>query len=1130
MKSQDYTHEDYRQTSYDQLDDDRIVNETSDHGRDPLQERRSMEDSIAPPSPPSLQMGKSKVNSGLNALYNLLVNGPCGSDKHAQAIIGDEIGADVNNEERTTSSAGVNRGLVPTPPGTPSMTPTHSEIGEKQRSDIFSSTNAAVQGNSEASELHAGVGGASEPMMEWRQHEKHIATNSATTTSYTASGPTTDLRLRPLEQRARQEVTAHLSPSAPAETNTSRGVTTDLHRFCRAGEWQTLRQVLTATASSEYPITVSAAGQADEKCRTPLMLACRHGSSFPSDVARLLLVANNHAASQFVAQRRGGEETCLHIAARAGCNLEVLETLLAGAPASIHVADEKGNMPLHIAVNSFRYLCASPEARGGQFASSALPQDIAFESKKANVGNIFDIIEDASTHDEENSFDSSTFLGSAKGIESNVDLVDVCEILIEAYPDALLHRNRRGETPLILAMYRRASADVISLLLSKGGSDSVQISDGFGSLPLHFCDRAPSLKIVSDLVSLYPEGTMALNEMYEETPLYSAMLGNCEPAVLKILLDVCPEPKLVTTHLNKQGKSAIQFGWDMLFTPSIVAAEDQDEEDARIEKSRKLVEAATNIKEIQGTHVGTWWEKASVLLQASYHNSTHFDEKSGLIGERLWSPCHAAAGTFCPMEMFKFVLQLHHEQVTSRDEYENTPYHICALRSNEIPKDTLYAVINAGPPDAAFIQNQDGNTPLHLAILCSASPDMLQIMLATGSRAACIKNNAGLTPLALALAHGTSIATLRLILKACPEAVHVRDNMNTSTIQFAWNLMIAGAKAEEEKDGTDTQHQEYNQTDRSASNINTLALCARSSSLVGDSRLWMGKIDLLLRAAFHGVAENQGIPRKRRWRAVHAACNGGTCPFDVLAFSLQILPNEIRVRNEDGNLPLHIAASAPPYESTIPAELAPGRPIHLLLSRSPQGAMQVNRKGRLPIHLALESGKALDNGVDALVDAFPESVRMRDPVTLLYPFQMAAVKRDDAVDESDRKASKEVDLAITNAIFILLLEAPELVTAKKGNAELHYAKRRNAELLYEVDQLQQARKQMEDELQSRMTRLELKGIEDMKKLEENRKKEEECRARAAYLEQNSLLASSQLSSLASDTAQTMSSTMAYNKT
>lgn len=101
---------------------------------------------------------------------------------------------------------------------------------------------------------------------------------------------------------------------------------------------------------------------------------------------------------------------------------------------------------------------------------------------------------------------------------------------------------------------------------------------------------------------------------------------------------------------------------------------------------------------------------------------------------------------------------------------------------------------------------------------------------------------------------------------------------------------------------------------------------------------------------------------------------------------------------------------------------------------------------------------------------------------------MAAAKRDEVVDEIDSTTSGEVDLAITNAIFILLLEAPELVTAKKGNAELHYAKRRNAELMDEVDQLKQARSEIEEELKSRMTRLELKEIEDMKKLKRTERK------------------------------------------
>ena len=1103
MKSQENTEDADGRTNCrrEQLDDERVA---SDHRREPLrQERMSMDDSIAPPPPPPPPSEpKDKDKSGLNTLFNLLVNGPCGSacgsDKNTHAIVSDETentnnadndnGGFITPAANTNAPEGINRGLIPTPP----LTPTHSITDEKRQSDVLGSTNTAAHGTTE-SELHA----------------------ADTTTS-----PPADLRLRPLEQRAQQEFPSQsLRCAEPI-----RGRTTDLHRMARAGEWQTLRQALTATASSEYRFTVSAASQPDENGRTPLMLACRNGSSFPSDVARLLLVLAPHAASKFVVQSNGGEQTCLHVAATAGCNLEVLETLLAGAPASIHVADENGNMPLHAAVNNGRYRCATAEANE---AGSSLPQDIVFQSKKADLGNVFDVIDEASTYDEENSVGggSSTFLGSATGFESHIDLVDACELLIKSYPGALVHRNRRGETPLILAMYRRASADVVSLLLRKGGPQSVQISDGFGSLPLHFCDRAPSLKIVSEMVSLHPEGTMCLNEMYEETPLYSAMLGNCDPAVLKILLDACPEPKLAVNYLNKQGKSAIEFGWDILFTPSIVAAEDQDEEDARIEMSKTLVESATSIEEIRGTHVAKWWDKASLLLQASYHNSTHLDEKTGLIGEKIWSPCHAAAGIVCPIDMFKFVLQLHTEDVTSADEYGNTPYHICALRSSEIPKEALYAVINAGPSDAAFIQNQDGNTPLHLAILFGASAGMIQIMLATGTKAACIKNNSGLTPLALALAHGTPIATLRLILKACPEAVHVRDNDERSTIQFAWDLMIAGAKVEEIV--TESSFQGHNQTDQSASNINTLALCARSSGLVGDSRLWMGKIDLLLRAAFHGVAENRSIPNKRKWRAVHAACNGGTCPFDVLAFSLQILPGETKVFNEDGNLPLHIAASAPPYETTVPPELAPGRPIHLLLNRSPEGAMKVNKKGRLPLHLALESGKTLENGVDALVEAFPESVRMRDPVTLLYPFQMAAAKRKGLVDTTN---SGEVDLAITNAIFILLLEAPELVTTNKGNAELHYAKRRNAELLDEVHQLKQQRTEVEEELQSRMTRLEVKEIEDMKKMEKNRKKEEECRARAAYLAQNSLQVSSQLSSLAIDIAQTKAATETYNKT
>jgi len=1042
---------------------------------------------------------------GLNAFHNLIdaFTSGCGD-------------ANRTDEDDAAALHRTDHGLVPP---SPPVSPRRNVVDKKQAkgSPDFHNDNADVmpsQRSTESIESEFRIADLSEVVSVERRQIDSNTKRAASADDERSTAGSVELRLRPLEQRS--VTAAHrppLSPYPPSASKEYRGAATELHRRARSGEWQKLRNVLTATAASDYSSTVSSASQPDEKGRTPLMLACRHGASFPADVARLLLVSNNNAASKVAKQPHGGEQTCLHIAATAGCSLEVLDVLLAGAPSSIYMVDDDGNMPLHLAVNNGIYRCAAveddgafgtamPTSEGAVVLENMPPQDVLVQKKRhasACHAEIMydDVINADSSCDSSIGEDSSTFLASANaGFESHTDLVDACDLLIMAHPEALRHRNRRGETPLLLAMYRRASADVLSLLLRKGGSHSVQISDNFGSYPLHFCDRAPSLRIIRDMARLYPEGTMSLNEL-QETPLYSAMLDNCDASVLRVLLDACPEPEMAVNKRNVRGESVIKFGWDALLTPRIVAAEDQDEEDARIEDSKRLLQSASSVEGIKDTPLGKWWEKAKLLLMASYHNSTALDEKTGFIGERVWSPCHAAASVACPLDMLKFVLQIHPFEVTSTDEHGNTPYHIIALHSATIPKDFMYAIINAGPPDAALLQNNDGNTPLHFAILSGAPPDMLQIMLATGSKAACIKNEAGLTPIFMSLANGTPTTTLRMILKACPESVHVRDHHGTSSIQFAWNLLIAGMIADNTTESKDDQEQ------RSASNINALALSARSSSLVGDPRAWMGKIDLLLRTAFHGVAENRSIPHRRRWRAVHAACNGGTCPFDVLAFSLQILPMEIQVVNEDGNLPLHIAASAPPYETNKPAELASGRPIHLLLNRFPAGSKKLSRKGRLPLHLALASGKTLDNGIDALVDSFPESVRMRDPETMLFPFMLAAAKRQ-VDDDSDAPAQdrEDAELASLNNIFTLLLEAPELVLKKNGEAELHYAKRRNMELLAEMEHLRQQHAEVEEELRMRMTRLEIKEMEDIKKMEETRKREEECRARAAYLEQN----------------------------
>ena len=121
-----------------------------------------------------------------------------------------------------------------------------------------------------------------------------------------------------------------------------------------------------------------------------------------------------------------------------------------------------------------------------------------------------------------------------------------------------------------------------------------------------------------------------------------------------------------------------------------------------------------------------------------------------------------------------------------------------------------------------------------------------------------------------------------------------------------------------------------------------------------------------------------------------------------LALALSLFPDQAGYCDEEGNYPLHIAASSQPLSRApySPRVCDPYRdPIEILLKAHPSAASTVNPKGALPIHLALAEGRRTwRTGVAALVRANSDSLLIRDPITQLYPYQLAAtsVASDDA--------------------------------------------------------------------------------------------------------------------------------------
>jgi ankyrin repeat protein len=151
-----------------------------------------------------------------------------------------------------------------------------------------------------------------------------------------------------------------------------------------------------------------------------------------------------------------------------------------------------------------------------------------------------------------------------------------------------------------------------------------------------------------------------------------------------------------------------------------------------------------------------------------------------------------------------------------------------------------------------------------------------------------------------------------------------------------------------------------------------------------------------------------------KFRMVHACAGIKDCPPVLMRFALKVYPNQVTEPDEDGNLPLHIAAACiyvvskdPDYNSVASClneaglaafddhgtgpELWQGAEsvsrsssspriqtnsqamqrsaIEMLLAACPSTAKVYNAQQKLPMHIALESGRSWDDGVAQLYQA-----------------------------------------------------------------------------------------------------------------------------------------------------------------
>eukprot|EP00536_Pseudo-nitzschia_multiseries_P014219 jgi/Psemu1/310721/fgenesh1_kg.670_\ len=156
---------------------------------------------------------------------------------------------------------------------------------------------------------------------------------------------------------------------------------------------------------------------------------------------------------------------------------------------------------------------------------------------------------------------------------------------------------------------------------------------------------------------------------------------------------------------------------------------------------------------------------------------------------------------------------------------------------------------------------------------------------------------------------------------------------------------------------------------------------------------------------------NEFGERTIKFRLLHACAGIDWFPPNLLRLLVTAFPATLLERDEDGNLPIHVAASGifnsykidATWDGDFDANSGYQKTtIDILLKANPESASIPNGEGKLPLELALEDkhttgefyGEPLarpweDGGIGSILKAYPEAARIRSLATGKLPLEIA---------------------------------------------------------------------------------------------------------------------------------------------
>eukprot|EP00571_Detonula_confervacea_P004582 CAMPEP_0172328488 /NCGR_PEP_ID=MMETSP1058-20130122/60378_1 /TAXON_ID=83371 /ORGANISM="Detonula confervacea, Strain CCMP 353" /LENGTH=854 /DNA_ID=CAMNT_0013045605 /DNA_START=187 /DNA_END=2754 /DNA_ORIENTATION=- len=491
--------------------------------------------------------------------------------------------------------------------------------------------------------------------------------------------------------------------------------------------------------------------------------------------------------------------------------------------------------------------------------------------------------------------------------------VEVIDSLLNAYPEALVQTNDKGWTPLHRACRNKTPRDVVKLLLRKNpelGKRAAAMRCNDGRSSLHYA-----------LLYDAPEGVVDL--------LLQADPG----AVLDEDRDgVSPLGTVWDKYANSfDGRRTLQIllrpfdgeGWELGGNDSIEGVRDKEVAEGRVRLA--MEKSSESCKQLQAK-----WKKANTLLRAYFRFPLQEEKMDGddsseiaTARRRKWRVLHALSAIKCHPTLFRLARALHPYEALEVDEND---LFVGGRDVNSMPD-----------PQSPSLSRR---TALHFAAMSPLSGregrNVIKVLLRLNPNAASHVDGHGSLPLHLICLNGRQLQWTNGpedLYTAYTEASSCRDGLGRTPLHC-----IASTAGQYTHSSSARPSIPLAPITLEESVIQNLVRVNTTTASMGDNT---GRLPL------HYIAE-----RCEEWTP------------DAQSI-LDAHPAAVQTRagpSTSNQLPLHMAASSPDARPSL---------IMNLVDVNPRAASLFDGTGRLPLHLAVDSGRtAWDRGISSIHDAY----------------------------------------------------------------------------------------------------------------------------------------------------------------